>query len=341
MKTIISLLLIIALVSCKKANTSPTNNSANNTTNNTTNNSNSNINDTCWVNYEKIIAKCVEVDKNDVKWFAGTGGLYSFENEKWNNFQTSLNLFNRLVINPFNLEKNMFYWGGLGGLNCFNGKTWNYQDSTNNERLNIFSAEYDNSGNLWIAHQHQDWKRSTYLFIYNNSLVEIDLSSYVGLSGSTFIKCNNNILWIGSYNGLLKFDITQNKVTETYNQTNSTICSNQIIDMAFDNNGKIWVASAQGGISNFDGKNWINFNSINSDLLNNLTTSIAVDKYNNIWIGTISGLSKYNGNTWTNYTQSNSKILDNNVLDILIDKQDQKWIVTNNGISRLSKTKLN
>jgi ligand-binding sensor domain-containing protein len=111
--------------------------------------------------------------------------------------------------------------------------------------------------------------------------------------------------------------------------------------MAFDNNGKIWVASAQGGISNFDGKNWINFNSINSDLLNNLTTSIAVDKYNNIWIGTISGLSKYNGNTWTNYTQSNSKILDNNVLDILIDKQDQKWIVTNNGISRLSKTKLN
>jgi hypothetical protein len=36
MKTILSLLLVVALVSCKKANTSPTNNSNSSTTNNTT-----------------------------------------------------------------------------------------------------------------------------------------------------------------------------------------------------------------------------------------------------------------------------------------------------------------
>ncbi len=339
MKTIILLLLITAIVSCKKANTSPTNNSNNNTTT-TTNNSNSNINDTCWVNYDKVDALSVEIDKNDIKWFAGTGGLYSFDNLKWDNFQNSLNFFNKLIINPFNLEKNMFF-RGMGGLKSFNNKTWSYQDSTNNEKLNIFSAEYDNSGNLWIAHQHLDWKRSTYLFIYNNSLVEIDLSSYIGLLGSTFIKCNNNILWIGSYNGLLKFDITQNKVTETFNQTNSSICSNQIVDMVFDNLGNLWVASVDGGISKYDGKTWENFNSINSGLIHNMTTSIAVDKYNNIWVGTIMGLSKYNNSNWTNYTPLNSKILDYGILDIAVDKQDNKWIVTKEGVSRLSKTKTN
>jgi ligand-binding sensor domain-containing protein len=332
--------LLVLLFSCKKTDTNP-NTSSNSTVNNNTNNNNNtskNTIDTCWLNYEKVDAACVEIDKNDVKWFAGTGGLYSFENEKWNNFQNSLRIFNRLVINPFNLEKNVFY-SGARGLHCFNGKTWNYKDSSNNEALTIFSAEYDNSGNLWITHQHQDWKRSTYLFIYNNSLVEIDLSSYIGFLGSTFIKCNNNFLWIGSYNGLLKFDITQNKVIETYNQTNSSICSNQIVDMVFDNLGNLWLASADGGVSKYDGKIWENFNSVNSGLIHNLTTSIAVDKYNNIWVGTIMGLSKYNNSNWTNYTPLNSKILDSEILDIAVDKQDNKWIVTKKGVSRLSKTK--
>jgi ligand-binding sensor domain-containing protein len=336
MKILLFILLIITIIACKKADTNPTNNST--STNNTTNNSNNNVNDTCWLNFEKVKAACVEIDKNDVKWFAGNGGLYSFDNEKWNNFQNSLNLFNRIVINPFNLEKKMFMYPGYGGFTSFDGKIWNKQDSSNNERLNIFSAEYDNSGNLWVIHQHQDWKRSCYLFCINKNLEEIDLSSYVGIIGSTFIKSNNNILWIGGY-GLSKFDITQNKIVETYNQSNSSICSDRIIDIAFDKNGELWIASEGGGISNFDGKNWINYNSINSELINNLTTSIAVDKFNNVWVGTIAGLSKYNGSSWTNYSQINSKLLDNHVLDIVIDKQDNKWIVTEQGVSRLSKTK--
>ena len=79
------------------------------------------------------------------------------------------------------------------------------------------------------------------------------------------MKFNNNHLWISLlYGGLAKFDISQNKVTETFNQSNSMIGSNQIVDMVFDNLGNLWVASEDGGISKYDGKIWENFNSVNS-----------------------------------------------------------------------------
>ena len=339
MKTIISLLLVIALVSCKKANTSPTNNSNNNATNNTTNNSNSNVNDTCWVNYENIQnATSVEIDKNDTKWFV-TEGLYSFDS-KWSFYSSTNAFFNKLKINPINSEKTLFF-NMIGGsfLTTFNG-TFNVQDSINQAPSRVFALEFDDKGNMWVINGVGEFNNTTAKLInLNNSNVSYNFYS------STFaneMKFNNNYLWISLwYSGLAKFDISENKITETFNQSNSMIGSNQIVDMVFDNLGNLWVASEDGGISKYDGKIWENFNSVNSGLLANKTTSIAVDKFNNIWVGTGKGLSKYNNSIWTNYTTSNSKILDNGVFDIAVDKQDNKWIVTKEGVSKLSKTKTN
>ena len=343
MKTIISLLLVIAIVSCKKANTSPTNNSNNNNnTTTTTNNSNSNINDTCWVNYEKIIANSVEIDKNDMKWFAAFGlfsnGLYSFDN-KWNYYATTNLYSDKLKINPITLEKTTYLSSSPGGLNTFNGNGFSHKDSLNNMKLSVISAEYDDQGNLWFINISYF---KTELINANNSVNKIDLSPFITLSNAKSIKYHKNTLWIGSaLNGVVKFDITQNKVTETFNQSNSMIGSNDIVDIVFDNLDNLWVATNNGGISKYNGKTWENFNSVNSGLIHNMTTSIAVDKYNNIWVGTLMGLSKYNNSNWINYTTSNSKILDNEILDVAVDKQDNKWIVTKEGVSKLSKTKTN
>jgi hypothetical protein len=333
MKTIISLLLVLALVSCKKANTSSTDNSNNNnTSNNTSNNSNNNVNDTCWINYENIDAVGVEIDKNDTKWLVAVGGLYSFDS-KWNYFACSNYFFDNLVINPINLEKTMFLQYS-GGFTTFDGKVYKFKD----DKLAVFSADYDDLGNLWVSNNNiKTYPIKNYILKINYSTNKID-TVYEGLAGN--LKYHNNQLWIaGSYNGLIKYDISQNKVIEAFNQSNSMIGSNQIVDMVFDNLGNLWVATEEGGISKYDGKIWENFNSVNSGLIHNLTTSIAVDKYNNIWVGTIMGLSKYNNSNWTNYTPLNSKILDSEILDIAVDKQDNKWIVTKKGVSRLSKTK--
>ncbi len=339
MEKILSLLLVIALVSCKKANTSPNNSSNSSTTNNTTNNSKCNINDTCWVNYENIQnATSVEIDKNDTKWFVAVGGLYSFDS-KWNYFACSNYFFNQLVVNPINMQKKLY--GIYGGLTTFDGTTFNYQDSINHMYLSVVAAQYDDQGNLWIVNGLNSNSHNANLINVNNSTINFNLNKYTGVLVSK-MKYHNNQLWIaGSYNGLIKYDIAQNKVTETFNQSNSMIGSNQIVDMVFDNLGNLWVATEEGGISKYDGKIWENFNSVNSGLINNMTTSIAVDKFNNIWVGTAKGLSKYNNSNWTNYTPLNSKILDYGIGDIAVDKQDNKWIVTGEGVSKLSKTKTN
>ena len=325
MKTIVSLLLITALLSCKKTTTTPTTNS--------TNNSNSNINDTCWVNYENIQnVTIVEIDNSDTKWFYNISELYSFDN-KWNYFTSSKYFHDKLIINPINNEKKMYsqYPGALysWGITTFDGINFKNDNLSN---LPIHSAVYDGLGNLYFTSYNL-------LLKINYSTNKID-TVYEGISGK-IKKYYNNTLWISNFkDGLLKYDISKKKITETFNQSNSMISGEFIGDIVFDNLGNMWVAT-DGGLSKYDGKAWVNFNSVNSGLVDNGITSIAVDKFNNIWVGTGKGLSKYNNSNWTNYTPLNSKILDYGILDIAVDKQDNKWIVTEEGVSKLSKTKSN
>ncbi|MCP3925077.1 MAG: two component regulator propeller domain-containing protein, partial [Desulfobacterales bacterium] len=73
------------------------------------------------------------------------------------------------------------------------------------------------------------------------------------------------------------------------------------------------------GVAQFDGTNWIVYNTSNSGLPDNNITSIAIDISGNIWFGTINGIAKFNGTNWTVYNTSNSGLPDNNVLSITID----------------------
>lgn len=81
------------------------------------------------------------------------------------------------------------------------------------------------------------------------------------------------------------------------------------------------------------------FDTTNSGLPNNWTTSIAVDSQNNIWIGSpISGLTKYDGTNWTVYDTTNSDIPSNNIFRILIGANGKKYIGTDKGFSIFNDT---
>ena len=72
--------------------------------------------------------------------------------------------------------------------------------------------------------------------------------------------------------------------------------------MTVDSNNTIWVGTVdntssggtlEGGLQKFDGVNWITYTQKSSGLINNWILELAVDKNNNIWIGTRGGLSVY------------------------------------------------
>ena len=79
-------------------------------------------------------------------------------------------------------------------------------------------------------------------------------------------------------------------------------------------------------------------------MVNDNIRSIAVDKNNNLWVGTGTiiddynttgnGLSKFNGSSWTSYTESNSGLsYYQDINCIAIDNNNNVWIGTDWGIS--------
>ncbi|HRY83151.1 MAG TPA: two-component regulator propeller domain-containing protein [Candidatus Cloacimonadota bacterium] len=73
-------------------------------------------------------------------------------------------------------------------------------------------------------------------------------------------------------------------------------------DYAIDLAGNLWVAgSINQGIFRWDGQNWTQFNTQNSQLSSNSIASIYADPTGGIWIGTLGHLTRVVGDSWTVY----------------------------------------
>jgi ligand-binding sensor domain-containing protein len=134
----------------------------------------------------------------------------------------------------------------------------------------------------------------------------------------------------------------------TYNTTNSGLPENSVCTIAIDESGNKWIGTAKpffpgfeigGGLSIFDGANWIVYNSSNSGLPDNIVLSIAIDLNGNKWIGTQdSGLAKFDNTNWTVFNTSNSGLPAGWLSSISIDGNGNKWIGTWEGLAKFDDT---
>lgn len=64
------------------------------------------------------------------------------------------------------------------------------------------------------------------------------------------------------------------------------ISSNYVVDLAQDKAGNIWIAS-ESGLSRFDGSQFTQYNTSNSDITSNELNAINYNAYDNtLWVGT-------------------------------------------------------
>ena len=108
-------------------------------------------------------------------------------------------------------------------------------------------------------------------------------------------------LWVGTTDGLNRYDGYKFKVYKTVPGNSSSLIDNDIWEIAQDSKGNIWVAANE-GISVFDRKNekFTNY-SVDSLLLSRSSAnlpkviSVFVDSNGDIWAGTIgTGIIKFN-----------------------------------------------
>ena len=104
--------------------------------------------------------------------------------------------------------------------------------------------------------------------------------------------------WIGTYEGLVKFDGSSWTV---YNTSNSGLPINSITCIAIDDSDNKWIGTCEGMVK-FDGLVWTVYNTSNSGLPSNWIYRMTIDESNIKWICTRTdiGWGGYRGHGLTN-----------------------------------------
>ena len=116
------------------------------------------------------------------------------------------------------------------------------------------------------------------------------------------LKDHYGFMWFGTQAGLNKFDGYKFTVyTHTINDPKS-IAANEIANLCEDKEGNLWIATKNGGLSQYDAGNesFINYQEKSTDpasLSSNQTNKVYEDRLGNIWVGTLSGLNLFNKKT--------------------------------------------
>jgi len=158
----------------------------------------------------------------------------------------------------------------------------------------------------------------------------------------TAIKNGDNVVWIGTENGLYVFDTVSQKMTKHESYGVNGPLSTHISDIELDRKGTLWIATPIGlSLLKSDGV-WSSLRGSEGLPVEEIT-ALAIDKDDRIWIGTTQGAILYtpyeDGRQW--YYRAGKRYLINDVIsDIeLAEAGKSVYFKTNKGISKIDAVK--
>ena len=143
----------------------------------------------------------------------------------------------------------------------------------------------------------------------------------------------DNILWVGTDGGLLGHALATGKIVKF--TTEHGLASNRVTSLAVGIDRSLWIGTASGGVSNFNGRSWQTF-TLDDGLSSNQINDLTVTSDGAVWIGTPEGLDRYDGNRWTNFNSVNTlfALRSQNIRQVTaVPGTDQVWAATNRGLT--------
>lgn len=164
-----------------------------------------------------------------------------------------------------------------------------------------------------------------------------------GLSQSTVqavFQDSEGYLWIGTQDGLNKFNGYDITVYESDPEDSTTISDNDIRAIYEDDEGRLWIGTQSGGLNlyNRDKDTFSSFNIEPDDwrtLSANSVWAIIEDSYDIFWVGTSYGLNKMDRETGVvqRIYADTTALSDNQITVLYEDSEKNLWIGTSNGIN--------
>lgn len=313
-------------------------------------------------------AYSIDIDNNRVLVTAGgltasggnaylNGAVFSFENEQW---RTIINYdaadYVSVEIDPFNSD--LFYAGSWGsGVFEYENNVLkeNYRETNSSLQTFIEGGNYcsikgmafDQEHNLWLTNAgvekpvsvkkaNGDWKS----FYFNEKISNILVTDII------VTEDNNKWILLPNGNGIFVFDDNNTIDNENDDLTkkmsvidqNGKVITNNVISIAEDLEGDIWVGTDQGIVVYYYPENVFEDagfyaqritltigDATNYLLITETITAIAVDGANQKWIGTQNSgvylVSEDGTEEINHFTEDNSPLLSNKINDIGINNE--------------------
>jgi signal transduction histidine kinase/ligand-binding sensor domain-containing protein len=229
--------------------------------------------------------------------------------------------------------------GALNRINRRSGESAAYQPPGQGLSSDVIAITEDRSGGLWIGTYGAGLSRfdrrtgrfKTYLHKPEDS------SSLSNNIVSRMLIDHAGTMWVGTYNGLDRFD-PRNESFVVYKQ--DTKSDDEVYaNFSEDKSGFLWMGGWR-GLNRFDPKTaqfavYPHRVDDPSSLSDNAVTSTYVDHAGTLWVSTENGLNKLNreGDTFTHYYVKDG-LPSNAVSCILEDQFGMLWMSTNRGLSR-------
>ncbi|MCI0747528.1 MAG: hypothetical protein L0Y58_19150 [Verrucomicrobia subdivision 3 bacterium] len=110
-------------------------------------------------------------------------------------------------------------------------------------------------------------------------------------SVNAIAQTRDGYLWVGTYNGLARFD----GVRFTKFSVKDGLRSPQIFRLLEDSSGDLWIGTLGGGLSRYHAGRFTTFTP-QDGLADEAVVSLAEDGSRRLWVGTMRGLSVWDGN---------------------------------------------
>lgn len=144
------------------------------------------------------------------------------------------------------------------------------------------------------------------------------------------VQTRDGYLWLGTQEGLARFDGIRFKVFDKGNTEG--LKNNNVRALLEDQEGSLWVGT-EGGLSRMkDGQ--LTSYTTKDGLSNDIVRSIHEDKKGNIWVGTDHGLNRLKDGKITDYAARDA-LSKNTVIALCEDQGGTLWVGTSGGVSWL------
>jgi len=156
---------------------------------------------------------------------------------------------------------------------------------------------------------------------------------------------SNGFIWIGTDDGLNRFDGYDFKVYRSSPDDINSLSDNIITSFFQGSDSEIWVGTF-GGLNRLDPNTGVVTRYISDkenefSLSNNMVLSITSGLDGRLWVGTSKGLNKFNPKTgefipFVSETYKDVGFLDDEVYRLFVDKQKNLWIRTSQSVYKMS-----